>query len=304
MKYNYPVKYCVMPVEANDWFGNKIEIKAFIVSKCYVINKIVNYNVDGSEDVKYNIVFPYQKVAYTNYDYERVYPQFDRLENLNNGVTTRYIFENREEAKAYANELNKKYNEENYNSTFMYQDNKENSYNKDLEKFQLLEDKIELLTSDMIVNNGFKKNEVIFCEKENNKVLEMSLYDFIIYYRSMNFYVCSVDIETMNEIKLNIDNKKWFKKLNDDKFKPLLYSNSGIIKIASNSSDGSYYLDQNDKLNYSKKIPSFVNDARFMRNDDMLKIYSTETIDDIINSYINKEAILEERDLVKKLKYN
>ena len=46
MKYNYPVKYCVMPVEANDRFGNKIEIKAFIVSKCYVINKIVNYNVD------------------------------------------------------------------------------------------------------------------------------------------------------------------------------------------------------------------------------------------------------------------
>lgn len=272
MKYNYPVKYCVMPVEANDWFGNKIEIKAFIVSKCYVINKIINYNVDGSEDVKYNIVFPYQKVAYTNYDYERVYPQFDRLENLNNGVTTRYIFENREEAKAYINELNKKFNGENYNSTLMYQDNEENVYNKDLEKFQLLEDKIELLTSDMIVNNDFKKNEVIFCEKENNKVLEMSLYDFIIYYRSMNFYVCSVDNETMNEIKLNIDNKKWFNKLNDDKFKPLLYSNSGIIKIASNSSDGSYYLDQNDKLNYSKKIPSFVNDARFMRNDDMLKI--------------------------------
>ena len=41
MKYNYPVKYCAMPVEANDWFGNKIEIKAFIVSKCYVINKII-----------------------------------------------------------------------------------------------------------------------------------------------------------------------------------------------------------------------------------------------------------------------
>lgn len=301
MKYNYPVKYCAMPVETNDWFNSKNYINAFIVSKCYVINEIISYSIDGTKEINYKVVFPYQKIIYTDNDYERVYPQFDSYGNLKNGVLTKCLFDSKEEAENYVESLNKSFNST--NSTLAYQDEK-NSY-IDLDAYKILENNIELLTNDMIVNNSAVKNEIIFCSKEENKILEISLYDFISYYKNMDFYVCSVDDKIINEIKLDISNKKWFKKYTANHFKPLLFANNGNIKIANNSNDcGSYYLDQNEKLNYSKKIPSFVNDARFMRNDDMLKIYSTETFDDIINSYKNKESILEERDLVKKLKYN
>lgn len=69
MKYNYPIKYAVMPIyEQVGWCNGlndlerKYEIVYNIVSKCYVMKmKLLIIFATGKSEKRYDVVFPYIK---------------------------------------------------------------------------------------------------------------------------------------------------------------------------------------------------------------------------------------------------
>lgn len=104
-KFDYPIKYAVMPIEENIYYSWNEKEKGqrtvcYIVSKCYVINenKMVTEN---QEKTMYEIAFPYQKTEYNIFS--RIYPNdFDD----NTISLTNELFDTFEEAKILADEKN------------------------------------------------------------------------------------------------------------------------------------------------------------------------------------------------------
>ena len=102
MKYNYPVKYAIMPIyEQVGWMSGlhelerSYEVVGNIVSKCYVVSKKISYLEDGSEEKEFEVVFPYRKTDYRRtYDWERVYPEFSFGRNCINSNIVRELYDN------------------------------------------------------------------------------------------------------------------------------------------------------------------------------------------------------------------
>ena len=66
MKYNYPVKYVVMPIIQEPCYGNDYErtILCYIVSKCYVVRTVLDYLDNGNIALKHEVVFPFKDITY------------------------------------------------------------------------------------------------------------------------------------------------------------------------------------------------------------------------------------------------
>ena len=110
MKNNYPIKYALIPmIEQVGWVSglNELEreydVVCYIVSKCYLIDEVKKYHLDGSYDISYNVVCPYQRYdSFDTYNIEE--PSF----NYNSGYCTNStkvneIFNSIEEARNAVN---------------------------------------------------------------------------------------------------------------------------------------------------------------------------------------------------------
>ena len=88
-----------------------------------------------------------------------------------------------------------------------------------------------------------------------------------------------------------------------DKFGYLLANDieNEIIRIT-NSSDksGSYYLDDNEILCYDSDMKPFDKDSQFSKKIMGIKVYTTETYDDIINAYKKSHTIDLAKQKIKK----
>ena len=115
MKYNYPVKYAIMPIyEQVGWSSGLHELErnyegvGNIVSKCYVVSNKVSYLVDGSEKREYEVVFPYQKTDYMRiHDFIRVHPKFNFNGHCINSNIVGKLYDNFDDAKENAEKLNR-----------------------------------------------------------------------------------------------------------------------------------------------------------------------------------------------------
>ena len=70
---SYPIKYGVLELkEPAGWpIGTKDVTRGYIVSKCYLIREVTEYQEDGNVKKSYHVVFPYRKyyqfkIAMTN----------------------------------------------------------------------------------------------------------------------------------------------------------------------------------------------------------------------------------------------
>lgn len=291
MKNNYPIKYALMPLyEKTGWIRGLNELEReynvvfYVVSKCYVLGERKKYNIDGNFHIDYEIVFPYKRDNIQNKEWIRTEPQFNFDYESTNSVIVNKVFDDYSDALNEANLLNKKI--------------RDLSSNDITQKYKDLEIKIEENTKDLKMNEISKQQTIIVMFEDKDIVCNMSLYNFIVLYCSDYFYVCNVsqaDYDLMkNQIKNNgrLDERcsKESMKLKYDRFRYLLANDpkENIVRIANCDSKkeiGCFYL-SNDNMYYDEKMYQFYKDPIFQKNIHGIKVYTTETYEDIIKSYI------------------
>lgn len=330
MKYNYPVKYAIMPIyEQVGWMSGlhelerNYEVVGYIVSKCYVVSKKESYLEDGSEKREFEVVFPYQKTDYMRiHDFNRVYPEFNYNGNCVNSNIVNELYDNFDNAKEVAEKLNGDILSYNLGMiSFRDKERRENikkEHEERMTRFKYLERKIEEETTSMEVNNNPKEQSIIVMFDDVDKVLPMSIYSFINIYRNESFYACNVSSEEYEKMIFQIGKKGFLRERHDidcdyNKSRYLLFNDKehGTIRISdydSENIEGSYYLKDGGILCYSGDICPLDKDIEFIRNLPRIKIYTTENYEDIINSYrtfysINSNDI-QNNDLSKRLVKN
>ena len=316
MKYNYPIKYAVMPIYGQVSFGldKSIQIVGYIVSKCYIICDKLRYFEDGSRKREYEVVFPYQKKDITRRDdWQRVYPEFTYNNQCKNATEVSEVFDSFEDASNLKDKLNKdilahSFGFIDYNSNYQNNIKKlKRIHNEKMDNFKQLEKKIQEETIDMVIRDNTKIQSIIALFKERDRILPMSIYDFIAFYKGKAFYACTVseeDYEKMIE-QINKDGllderiPRTAIKGSYERKRYLLASDveNKIIRIANCDSDtvvGSYYINEDGVLCYSGEMHSFINDPVFSRKVHGVKVYTTETYEDIIANYKVKREIVDE----------
>ena len=107
---NYPVKYAILGIEEQvgwipGWHNmeREYDICGYIVSKVFVVSELIQYNHDGTHTKKYQVVFPFPSIT----DTKRQIPIYNMYSQISNSVNVYHVFDDFEEAKKLANELNK-----------------------------------------------------------------------------------------------------------------------------------------------------------------------------------------------------
>lgn len=323
MKYNYPIKYAVMPIyEQVGWCNGlndlerKYEIVYNIVSKCYVINETINYFATGKSEKRYDVVFPYIKSGMYE-EWNRVFPSYNEDLQNSNLTTVDNIYDDFDKALENANMKNMEVLEKMelgipYTSDNVYKeriDEINRIYKKREKKYKKIEELIDIDTQDMKINSIRKEQSIITMNEANDKIISISIYDFIKYYRNCPFYVCTVSNDQYKQMKKQIITTGRLAERNPhssveyDKFGYLLANDieNEIIRIT-NSSDksGSYYLDDNEILCYDSDMKPFDKDSQFSKKIMGIKVYTTETYDDIINAYKKSHTIDLAKQKIKK----
>ncbi len=164
MKYEealkYPIKYAIMPIvekinyqSDSTELGARYGVVANIVLKCYVLKKIEEYISDENVEVKYEVMFLYN----------RLYDEFEPLVNKNNiypnentkSIFVKQLFNNFEEALIVADKYNEK--------IILAKDSKkEVEIIKDkIDKYKIIEEKIEKETCDVEITYSLTLEEII-----------------------------------------------------------------------------------------------------------------------------------------------
>lgn len=170
----YPIKYAVMKIE-DDGFLLDVEEKIVsnIASKCYVVGVQLGYTPDGVEQLRYEVVFPYQKrvdeICKVTPEYYFNY-RTERYEYRNARYVTE-LFDSFEEAVEKAGQENKSLLDselglialdENYCTRANII---EKEYQKYALKYKKIEEMIEENVTDMIVTESPLTKEKVFVKK-------------------------------------------------------------------------------------------------------------------------------------------
>lgn len=306
MKYNYPIRYAAMPIiDRVGWIhgANELErdydIVGYVASKCYLLGIRTIYFKDGSQKKEFEVVFPYKKESYRNNNqWERIAPEYNYYNQATNSIIVSDIFYDFEKVKDKCDELNKNIFEK-YICSVTYSEHQEK-----MNVFYLLENKIEQLTSDMIINNQIKQQSIIIMGQAKDKILSMTLYDFIDLYRSIPFYVCNVTEEEYENMKIQINNNGVLNERNArntncgyNKFNYLLANdtkNNTLFLSNYNASEkiGSYFINQKNELNYDNQMYQFSKLPIQGNYIQGIKVYTTESYEDVINEYRAYENII------------
>lgn len=295
MKNNYPIKYALMPIyEAGDWIHglNELErsyhVGAYIVSKCYVINELKSYTMDGKFNMHYQVVFPYQ-IEYGNW--VRKEPEFDFYNKITNSIDVGKVYDSYYDALEDADKLNEdilynKLKQERIEEIrIIYEDN--------LEEYKRLEREINLMTTDLELNFRPKEQTIIVVSKDKTRILNCSLYDYIKLIFNDDFCACTVTEKEYELMKKQISK---FGKLKDGykKDRCLLVSvpDKKMIKIVNSNlvnELGEFYLKESIMsgcmvMGYDDSLLSLGEDFSF----DSFKegIYTIETYQDFVKSYL------------------
>lgn len=319
MKINYPIKYAVMPiVEQVGWshglheMEREYDVVCYIVSKCYLINDLTKYNENGSVTKEYEVVFPYQSGEFSRW--KRVIPTYNLIHGYCiNGNKVDKIFDSYEDALKYATDMNKNICEKSWVHLPCSKDimekikEKKDEFDTKLAEYKLLEQQILLHTQDMKIGNGKELSNVIKIVDNSGRILSCNIYEIINLFDREKFVVYSVSLEQYSSL---------IKLISEDKIgniKSLIRTHQGLllhnkkddfIRLAIEEGCGAYYI-QNNRINYDVNLDK-VNLKSFENLDnDTIIFYTTETIDDILNSY-KKYSEIDLRELnessIKKVK--
>lgn len=105
MKNNYPIKYASMPIYEEGRNERNDSPKAYIVSKCYLLDEHKIYNNNNDIDIIYEVVFPFQR-GKTNY-WKKAKPKYDyNFHEWINSSIVNNVYNNKKEAIINTNKKN------------------------------------------------------------------------------------------------------------------------------------------------------------------------------------------------------
>ncbi len=142
-------------------------------------------------------------------------------------------------------------------------------------------------------NDSFNRKTVVAQYRGLKDIFPLTIYEFIDLYKDLAFYVCNVSEDDYIKICSQMDlNGMALKnhKCNFDEFRYLMANDikNEIIRIADcdkENINGSYYINKEGTLCYDDRMLKFYKDPKFAKEFAGVKIYTTETYQDIINFY-------------------
>ena len=314
MKNNYPIKYAAMPIyEQTGWthglnaLERNYDVVAYIVSKCYLISERKEYKRNGKQINNYEVVFPYSNSVSNYYnEYKRREPEYDCTRECSNSIVVKNIYDTYEDANKEAQKLN----QEILNKEFSYlsiekflekQEELTDKHNEKLGIYKLLETEIEKNIEDLEVDSPSKDQTIIVVQNDKAKIINESLYQYIKFISDYSFTAFNVTEEEYKELKQQVKNKETL----DKKYSNCLMINdkTKIDIIDYNNSNNVDYALINDYGNINMyPFPDQNNNITINEN---IIIYTMETYEDIIASYmkyksIDIEKITKEKTKVKK----
>ena len=303
MKNNYPIKYAVMPIiEQTGWYPGLHELEreygivCYIVSKCYVVGREEKYNRYGNTICEYKVVFSYGKDNQYG-DLSRVEPEFCLMNGrCNNSTNVDKVFDSFDEAKEETEKKNKEILSKEL-SYIRVDDNFHQNVSLAREKheevvsyYQKIENMIEENSTDLVVNDKAKEQSVIFERNNSWKEKKYSLYDMIRLYSDEDFIAYNVSLDDFKKIEEQLKNGQ---EVDTDSIKKncLLISSSNdkkvkVINYDSKDKRSCFYI-ENGSLYYDDKLDVSLDTI----SGDALVIYTIETYDDVISSYIIDSVI-------------
>lgn len=290
MKYNYPVKYALMPIYEYISKDEKI-VSYYIVSKCFLASEKKSYLRDGTFKIEYEVVFPYQMNNYiNNYEYFRCYPKFNIYNECINSLIVRRIFEDKESAIMACNELNQKLLDEQYagvrlNGNFQEEFEKiYNEYKRNAANYKKIEDLIEEELKILEVDN-FNNNKNIIIVRENGifKIYDCSIYDYLDWVGISRYDVYSVSYDDMDILEKEIESENNID-LNSIKLSNLLQvGNKNIYLVGENQKENIYLIENDTLVN--------INNQNAFSDSSEKIVLTTETYEEFIKSYSLKDKI-------------
>ncbi len=313
MKNNYPIKYAVMPmVEQVGWIYGLNELEreyeeaCYIASKCFVVAEKVEYLQNGEAEKSYEVVFPFESLNYDG-SIVRKEPTYNINGYCNNCTKVNKVFDTFAEAKKEALKKNEKLlykaiGRLAYSKEFTENVKKEKEeYYRRQERYETLEKKIQNETKDLLLNAKSKEQSVILMMDGKPRILNASLYNFMIMFDEKDYCVYTVTEEEFNKLKKTIE---LIKMVNEKELqtRPFLENNpvekkAKLFDIDSDCQVGNYYI-KNREMSYKK------DDGAPLRKEHEVRVYTMETFEDVfishyLNCSINKEQ--KEKELVKVL---
>lgn len=304
MKYNYPIKYCVISVsENNDLHGEekKSDSIGYIVSKCYIVKHTTYFSRKGETKKMYEVVLPFESI---NNIFKRITPDFDLDGRCINSIKVKDVFSSYVEAVDVADKNNAILCQNMYSILPFSEDlveqiaKKKTEFYDNLFKYKVLEREMLKLTEDMEVNKISYGNNVIVFSRGEGKVLDADLYSYINYLFVKNQLVAyTLSEKDYNKLKIQVNLNNASSDENSKKIKynidhsNLLLVNSPdlehlkIINPLSPNKNSGYYLDYNEKLGYDESLKEVEIDDIDIQNFNGLIVYTTETFEDVIHSY-------------------
>lgn len=298
MKNNYPIKYAVMPIiEQTGWYPGLHELEreygvvCYIASKCYLVGKEENYNMYGESDCKYKVVFPYEKDRRYGGFLSRVEPRECLMNGrCNNSIDVDKVFDNFDEAKEDALKKNKeilsrelsfiRVDDNFHQNVSLIKEKREEVVNY----YQEIENMIEENSADLVVNDKVKEQSVII-ERNNSCKKKGTLYHTINLYSDENFIAYNVSLDDYKKIEEQLKNGEQVDTESIKKNCLLISSSSDkkvkVINYDSKDKKSCFYIEKGS-LYYDDKIDASLDSV----SDDTTVIYTIETYDDVINSYL------------------
>ena len=176
---NYPIVYAVLPmIEQVGWSDGLWEKEreygpvAYIVSKCYLVGEKKDYKSDGSIELEYKVVCPYEFNDYTR-KLEPQIPEYNFISNYcTNCVKVDNIYDNIEDAikdKDAKNEdlLANRFSYMSYKLLVEIYDAAKKAHEEKISMYNKHESKIAKLTSNLkVVSNKNKTDSEILLESQ------------------------------------------------------------------------------------------------------------------------------------------
>lgn len=294
MRLNYPIVYALMPIsEQVGWYHGLNELEreyadvCYIVSKAYLISEKVIYAGYGERKNVYEVVFPYGQYKF-EWRYQEPSCNFNNV--CVNSTYVDAIFDSYQLALEYKSEINQKVLEKiwqnNSFSSLADMDECEIEFTEKLNKYELLEKQI--LANMSYLDN--KNNKVLdYMIMSNGRFLRLNLYEFISVFSGSKYLVNSITREQYDLASSKLLSEK---RLKSWSVSPILLSDGNISRVINNKKKGCYYFDNViDGLKYSKVISSVKSEELADLGTDTIIIYTTETANDIIESYKNLDSI-------------
>ena len=100
---NYPIKYAIVPI-----LEPIVGVAAYIVTKCYVVSEIKRFKKDGTSEMSYEVVLPYQENKCDNRgNLERQYPNYNYYHQCTNYIVLPQLYDDHKIALEIATKMNK-----------------------------------------------------------------------------------------------------------------------------------------------------------------------------------------------------